>query len=41
MRVVYAARATDVPGYRPLLGVDFGKAAAWINAQAVGPSRQA
>jgi tRNA(adenine34) deaminase len=32
-RVVFAARGTDVPTYRPLLGSDFTKAAAWINAQ--------
>jgi tRNA(Arg) A34 adenosine deaminase TadA len=33
-RVVFAARGTDVPGYRPLLGVDLMQAAAWVNAQA-------
>jgi tRNA(Arg) A34 adenosine deaminase TadA len=33
-RVVYAARGTDVPGYRPLLGADLAGAAAWVNAQA-------
>ena len=32
-RVVFAARGTDVPGYRPLLGADLSKAAAWVNAQ--------
>lgn len=32
-RVVFAARGTDVPTYRPLLGSDFMKAASWINAQ--------
>jgi tRNA(adenine34) deaminase len=32
-RVVFAARATDVPGYKPLLGADLAKAAAWVNAQ--------
>jgi tRNA(adenine34) deaminase len=32
-RVVFAARGTDVPGYRPLLGVDLTGAAAWVNAQ--------
>jgi tRNA(adenine34) deaminase len=32
-RVVFAARAADVPGYKPLLGADLAKAAAWINAQ--------
>jgi tRNA(adenine34) deaminase len=32
-RVVFAARATDVPGYRPLLGADLTQAAAWINAE--------
>jgi hypothetical protein len=31
--VVFAARAADVPGYKPLLGADLAKAAAWINAQ--------
>ena len=31
-RVVFAARSTDVPGYRPLLG-DLRVAAAWVNAQ--------
>ena len=32
-RVVFAARATDVPSYRPLLGADLMVAAAWVNAQ--------
>ena len=32
-RVVFAARGTDVPTYRPLLDSDFTKAASWINAQ--------
>ncbi len=32
-RVVYAARGTDVPTYRPLMGSDFRKAAAWVNSQ--------
>ncbi len=32
-RVVFAARGTDVPGYRPLLGASFAHAAAWVNAQ--------
>ena len=32
-RVVFAARGTDVPGYKPLLGNDLMKAAAWVNAQ--------
>jgi tRNA(Arg) A34 adenosine deaminase TadA len=32
-RVVFAARGTDVPTYKPLLGVDLAKAAAWVNAQ--------
>jgi len=33
-RVVFAARGTDVPTYRPLLGADLTKAAAWVNSQA-------
>lgn len=33
-RVVFAARGTDVPGYRPLLETDLLKASLWINAQA-------
>jgi len=33
-RVVFAARGADVPGYKPLLGADLSKAAAWVNAQA-------
>jgi tRNA(Arg) A34 adenosine deaminase TadA len=32
-RVVFAARGTDVPGYKPLLAGDLAKAAAWVNAQ--------
>jgi len=32
-RVVSAARGTDVPTYRPLLGTDLTEAAAWVNAQ--------
>ena len=32
-RVVFAARGTDVPTYRPLLGADLMAAAAWVNAQ--------
>lgn len=32
-RVVFAARGSDVPTYRPLLGSDFSEAAKWINAQ--------
>jgi tRNA(adenine34) deaminase len=32
-RVVFAARGTDVPTYKPLLGVDLVGAAAWVNAQ--------
>ena len=32
-RVVFAARATDVPGYRPLLGADLTAVAAWVNAR--------
>lgn len=32
-RVIYAARGSDVPTYRPLLGSDFKKASEWINAQ--------
>jgi len=32
-RVVFAARGTDVPGYRPLLGADLTSAAAWVNTQ--------
>jgi tRNA(adenine34) deaminase len=41
-RVLFAARGADVPGYKPLLGTDLAKAAAWVNAQAdwapLGPS---
>jgi tRNA(adenine34) deaminase len=36
-RVVFAARGTDVPGYRPLLGADLSAAAAWVNAQPEWP----
>ena len=36
-RVVFAARATDVPGYRSLLGADLSAAAAWMNAQPEWP----
>jgi tRNA(adenine34) deaminase len=32
-RVVFAARGTDVPTYKPLLGADLVQAAAWVNAQ--------
>lgn len=32
-RVVFAARGTDVPTYKPLLGADLSKAAEWVNAQ--------
>jgi len=32
-RVVFAARGTDVPTYRPLLGTDLAAAAVWVNAQ--------
>jgi tRNA(adenine34) deaminase len=32
-RVIFAARGTDVPGYKPLLGADLAEAAAWVNAQ--------
>jgi tRNA(Arg) A34 adenosine deaminase TadA len=32
-RVVFAARGTDVPSYKPLLGADLVTAAAWVNAQ--------
>jgi tRNA(Arg) A34 adenosine deaminase TadA len=32
-RVVFAARGTDVPTYKPLLGADLAEAAAWVNAQ--------
>ena len=32
-RVVFAARGTDVPTYRPLLGTDLVGAAAWVNEQ--------
>jgi tRNA(adenine34) deaminase len=36
-RVVFAARGTDVPTYKPLLGADLTAAAAWVNAQADWP----
>ena len=36
-RVVFAARGTDVPGYKPLLGADLTAAATWINAQGDWP----
>jgi tRNA(adenine34) deaminase len=36
-RVVFAARGTDVPAYKPLLGADLTQAAAWVNAQADWP----
>jgi tRNA(adenine34) deaminase len=32
-RVVFAARGTDVPGYKPLLGADLTQVAAWVNAE--------
>jgi tRNA(adenine34) deaminase len=32
-RVVFAARGTDVPTYKPLLAADLTEAAAWVNAQ--------
>lgn len=32
-RVVFAARGSDVPGWRPLMGANLTEAAAWINAQ--------
>src|SRR5262249_16298285 len=32
-RVVFAARGTDVPGYRPLLRADFAEVAVWVNAR--------
>jgi len=37
-RVVFAARSTDVPEYRPLIGADLRVAAAWVNAQPDWPS---
>ena len=37
-RVVFAARGTDVPGYKPLLGGDLLKAAAWVNSQSDWPA---
>ncbi len=36
-RVVFAARGTDVPTYKPLLGAGMAAAAAWVNAQADWP----
>jgi len=32
-RVVFAARGTDVPSHKPLLGAGLAKAAMWVNAQ--------
>lgn len=32
-RVVFAARGTDVPTYKPLLDADLSKAARWVNQQ--------
>jgi tRNA(adenine34) deaminase len=32
-RVVDAARGTDVPTYRPILGADFQEAAEWLDTQ--------
>ena len=32
-RVVFAARGTDVPTHKPLLGAGLAKAAVWVNAQ--------
>jgi tRNA(adenine34) deaminase len=32
-RVVFAARGTDVPAYRPLLAADLVEVATWVNAQ--------
>lgn len=32
-RVVFAARGSDVPTYKPLLGIDLLGASAWVNAQ--------
>ena len=32
-RVVFAARGTDVPTYKPLLGMDLLAASIWVNAQ--------
>ena len=32
-RIVFAARGTDVPGYKPLLGADATQVAAWIAEQ--------
>jgi tRNA(adenine34) deaminase len=36
-RVVFAARGSDVPGYKPLLGADLTAAATWVNAQGDWP----
>ena len=36
-RVVFGARGTDVPGYKPLLGADLTEAVAWVNAQGDWP----
>src|SRR5215510_9971269 len=36
-RVVFAARGTDVPTYKPLLDCDLTKAATWVNAQSDWP----
>jgi tRNA(adenine34) deaminase len=36
-RVVFAARATDVPGYRPLLEADLTAVAAWVRDRPVWP----
>jgi tRNA(adenine34) deaminase len=32
-RVVFAARGTDIPTYKPLLGADLSAVASWVNAQ--------
>ena len=37
-RVVFAARGTDVPTYKPLLGADLAEAARWVNAQPDWPT---
>jgi tRNA(adenine34) deaminase len=37
-RVVFAARATDVPGYRPLLGADLTAVAAWVQDRPEWPA---
>jgi len=36
-RVVFAARATDVPGYRSLLGADLTAVAAWVSTRPEWP----